>query len=77
MHTLLNILLVIFAVTAIVSIMLQPSKSDGLSGLVSGGSGENYFSKNKTKTYETMLARITVVSFVLFAIVVIALNLIK
>lgn len=68
--------LLVLSIVIIVSIMLQPSKSDGLSGLIMGGNSENYFAKNKIKTYEKTLARVTVVSSVLFAIVIVAINLI-
>ncbi|CAM2744327.1 preprotein translocase subunit SecG [Hathewaya histolytica] len=76
MRTFLNISLVILSIIIIVSVMLQPSKNEGITSLISGGN-ENYFSKNKVRTYETTLARITVVSSALFALVVIGLNVIK
>lgn len=75
MKTFLVILLLILSAAIIISIMLQPSKSQGLTSLISGGN-ENYFAKNKTKTYESMLARVTVICSVLFAATVIGLNLI-
>ncbi|KYH34678.1 preprotein translocase subunit SecG [Clostridium tepidiprofundi DSM 19306] len=74
MRTFLVVLLVIVSLTMIVAIMLQPTKSDGINSLISGGN-QNYFAKNRIKTRETMLARITVVTSVLFAIIVMAINL--
>lgn len=56
---------------------MQPSKSNGLSGFIGGGTADTYYSKNKAKTYEAMMARTTVVTAILFALDVIALNLIK
>lgn len=76
MKTVLIGVLLVLSLIIIISIMLQPSKSDGLSGLIMGGNHENYFAKNKVKTYEKTLARVTVVSSALFAIVVIIINLI-
>ncbi|SHI05206.1 preprotein translocase subunit SecG [Clostridium collagenovorans DSM 3089] len=76
MKTVLIGVLLVLSLIIIISIMLQPSKSDGLSGLIMGGNHENYFAKNKVKTYEKTLARVTVVSSALFAIVVIVINLI-
>ena len=61
MRTLIMVLLVISSIAIIVSVMMQPSKTDGLSGLI-GGTSETFFAKNKTKTAESMLARVTVVS---------------
>ena len=75
MKTFLVVLLVIVSLTMIGAIMLQPTKSDGINSLISGGN-QNYFAKNKIKTRETMLARITVVTAVLFAVIVMAINLI-
>lgn len=76
MKTVLIGVLLVLSLIIIISIMLQPSKSDGLSGLIMGGNHENYFAKNKVKTYEKTLAKVTVVSSALFAIVVIVINLI-
>lgn len=68
---------VILAITIIVSILMQPSKADALSGLVQGSKNETFFQKNKGKTKEAMLAKVTLVSAGLFAIVTIALNMVK
>jgi preprotein translocase subunit SecG len=56
---------------------MQPSKANGLSGFMGGGSSDTYFSKNKARTYEAVMARITAITAILFALDVIALNLIK
>ena len=74
MQTILSILLVVLAAIVIVSIMMQESKTSGITGLTSGGN-ENYFAKNKIRTYEKTLARITTVSVVFFAIIIILMNL--
>lgn len=74
MQIFLSVLLVVFAVVVVISVMLQESKNSGITSLISGGN-ENYFAKNKIRTYEKTLARITTVSMVLFAVVVILLNL--
>ena len=72
--TALKVLEVILGLVVIVTILLQPSKSDALSGLVMGSNNETFFSKNKSRTKEVMLARLTVISMLLFAGVAIALN---
>ncbi|SKA73052.1 preprotein translocase subunit SecG [Clostridium sp. USBA 49] len=74
MKTALIVALVIISLILIVLVFLQPSKTNGLSGFVGGGAGDTYYSKNKTKTYEGMLSRLTVIFAILFALVVIALN---
>ena len=76
MHSFLVFLQVITSIVIIVSVMMQPSKTDGLSGLI-GGTSETFFAKNKTKTAESVLARVTVVSGICFALTTIFLNLLK
>lgn len=79
MENMKNILLVvemILGLTVIVTIIMQPSKADALSGLIQGGKTETFFSKNKTRTKEVMIARVTMISMALFAINTVALNLI-
>ena len=73
MHSFLIILQVITSIVIIVSVMMQPSKTDGLSGLI-GGTSET-FCKNKTKTAESVLARVTVVAGICFALITVFLNL--
>ena len=67
---------IILGLAVIVSVLMQPSKSDALSGLVQGSSNETFYSKNKTRTKEVILARITVIAMLLFAAIAIVLNLV-
>ena len=76
MHSFLVILQVITSIVILVSVMMQPSKTDGLSGLI-GGTSETFFAKNKTKTAESLLARVTAVSAICFAIITLLLNAVK
>ena len=74
-----NLLLVLEAVLGlliIVSVLLQPSKTDALSGLIQGSKTETFFSKNKARTREAMLLKLTIICMALFAVNTIALNLI-
>ena len=73
----LLVLEIILGLVVIVSILMQPSKSDALSGLVQGSNNETFYSKNKARTKEVMLSRLTVISMLLFAVVTIVLNIIK
>ena len=61
----------------IVVVYMQPSKADALSGLIQGTSKDTFFSKNKSRTKEVILVRLTVVFMALFAINTTILNLIK
>jgi len=76
MHSFLVVLQVITSIVIIVTVMMQPSKSNGLSGLIAGSS-DTFFAKNKTKTAESVLARITAISAVFFVVITVMLNLIK
>ena len=76
MQTALYIVEIVLAMTVIVSTLMQPSKSDALSGLIQGSSNETFYSKNKTRTKEAVLSRVTMVSMLLFAINTVVLNLI-
>ncbi|MCX7695257.1 MAG: preprotein translocase subunit SecG [Caloramator sp.] len=72
MKTFVTVLHVIFSLLVIASIFMQPSKVYGLSTTISGGA-ETFFGKNKSRTMEAKLQRLTVISMVLFVITSMAL----
>ena len=65
MKTALMVLLAIASIIIIASVLLQSSNSDGLSGSIAGGA-EQLVGKKKSKGYEAILSKITVVSAILF-----------
>ena len=67
MHLALMIVLLISSVILIASILLQESKSDGLSGSIAGGA-EQLFGKRKSRGYDALLSRITTVCAVVYII---------
>lgn len=67
---------VILAIVVVVSILMQKSKADALSGFIQGTKTESFFAKNKSKTKESMLVKTTAVSMFLFMINTILLNII-
>lgn len=71
MHTALMVLLLISSVILIVSILLQSSNSDGLSGSIAGGA-EQLFGKKKSKGYDAILSKITTVSAVIYIVIALA-----
>ena len=71
MHTALMIVLLIASLVLIVSILLQTSKSDGLSGSIAGGA-EQLFGKKKSRGYDALLARITTVCAIIYIVVALA-----
>ena len=55
----LSIVYVILAVFLIVVVILQSGKSSGLSGAIGGGSGDTFLAKNKSKSLDARLAKMT------------------
>ena len=74
-----NILLaieIILGLAIIVTIYMQPSKADALSGLIQGSSNDTFFAKNKSRTKQVILVRLTIFFSVFFAINTLIINLI-
>lgn len=65
MQAVLEILLIIAAIGIILFVLLQSSKSEGLSGAITGGA-EQLFGKQKARGMDAVLNRITVVFVVIF-----------
>ncbi|HBH13137.1 MAG TPA: preprotein translocase subunit SecG [Clostridiales bacterium] len=68
-----TIILIIASLVLIASILLQSGKSAGLSGEIAGGA-ESIWGKNKGRSYEGLLEKLTTVSAVLFIVVSLALS---
>ena len=66
----------VVCITLIVSVLLQPGKSAGLSGSIAGGA-EQLFGKQRSKGYEALFAKITTASAILFMILSVVLVLIR
>lgn len=69
--TVLNILFLLAAIGMIASVLLQSSKSAGLSGSLTGGANTLF---GKKKGVDDLLAKLTVVFAVLFMVLAIALT---
>lgn len=69
-----TILQVCCSITLIVVVMMQTGKSAGLSGAISGGA-DTFLSKNKAKTLDVKLAKMTKWVAFLFMFLTIALSL--
>ncbi|MDD3243066.1 MAG: preprotein translocase subunit SecG [Eubacteriales bacterium] len=57
----LMILMIISSIVVIAAVLLQPSRSAGISGAIGGGA-ETFFGKNKAKSFEGKLILITKIS---------------
>ncbi|WP_028403388.1 preprotein translocase subunit SecG [Ectobacillus panaciterrae] len=76
MYTFLSALLIIVSIGLVILVLLQSSKSAGLSGAISGGA-EQLFGKQKARGFEAVLQRLTVVFAVLFFVLAIAVTYVK
>lgn len=65
--TFITILHIAVAVALIVIVLLQSGKTFGLSGSIAGGA-ETFFGKNKGRTIDALLSRLTSVVAVVFLI---------
>ena len=75
MHTFLMTMAIVSSILWIVVVLLQESKSGGLSGLTGGA--EELFGKQKVRGVELVLQRITVVLGLIFFISLVCLTWLK
>lgn len=68
MKTFLLILLALASLALIASILFQSGNSAGLSGSIAGGA-EQLFGKKKSKGYDAILEKVTVVGAIVFILV--------
>lgn len=72
MQTVLIIIHIILSLALIIAVLMQHGKQQGLSGAIAGGA-ETFFGKNKGRTIDAMLRKLTSVLAALFIISSIAL----
>ena len=73
MQTFLYTIQFILVIGILIIVLMQPSKADGLKGFTTG-SQETFFNKNKSKTREAKLVKITYLLAILFALNTILIN---
>lgn len=66
----------VLALTVIIVVLMQESKSDALSGLIQGNKTESFYSKNKNKTKKSILENITWITMGLFMVNTLFLNIV-
>ncbi len=71
-HLVLTVIQVIFGLAVIAVVMLQSGKSAGLSGAIAGGA-DTFLSKNKAKSVDAKLAKMTKWVAVLWILLTLAL----
>ena len=73
MHTLFMVLLIIDCIALITVVLLQESKSNGLSGAISGGA-EQLFGKQKQRGVDLFLHRLTIILAIIFFLIMIGIS---
>ena len=68
MQMAVTILHIVIAVALIVVVLFQTGKDAGLSGSIGGEKSDSFFGKNKGRTKNAILAKITTLLAVLFLI---------
>ncbi len=64
------IIMAICAIFVILVVLFQPGNSSGVGAL--GGQTETFLSKNKSKTFEHKMKKLTIISGIVFAVLAIA-----
>jgi len=67
---------IILALGTIILVMSQSKDDQGLSGTITGAAANNFLDKNKGRTRQGMLKRLTIIFGIAFAIVTVALNIV-
>ena len=79
MQILKNILIVldiVIALAVIIITLMQHKDDPGLSGTITGAAANNFLDKNKGRTREGKLKRMTIILGIAFVIVTVALNIV-
>lgn len=74
--TILIIVDIILALGVVILIMLQNNDDQGMSATITGASANNFLDKNKGRTREGKLKRMTIIFAIALAIITIALNIV-
>lgn len=67
---------IILALAVVVLVMLQRNDDKGASGTITGAAANNFLDKNKGRTREGKLKRMTILFGIAFAIITIVLNIV-
>jgi preprotein translocase subunit SecG len=68
LDTVVTILHIVISIALIIAVLFQKDKDAGLSGAIGGSSVDTFFGRNKNKSFNAILSRLTVVLAVLFVI---------
>ena len=75
LKTVLTILYILICLALIVVVLMQESKAEGLSGALTGGNSQTYWGKNKGRSVEGTLQKLTVLFGTIFIVLSVVLQL--
>lgn len=67
---------IILALGVVILVMLQHKEDQGMSATITGSSANNFLDKNKGRTREGKLKRMTIIFAIVFAVVTVVLNIV-
>ena len=67
---------IILALGVVILVMLQHKEDQGMSATITGSSANNFLDKNKGRTREGKLKRMTILFSIAFAVVTVVLNIV-
>ncbi len=73
LEIILGIVILVLALGLVICIAAQRSKKGGLGGVVGGGTTDTFYGKNKSRTKETVLKRLTIVFGIALAVLALVL----
>ena len=74
MQIAVTIVHIIIAIALVVVVLFQKGKDAGLSGVIGGEGSESFYGKNKGKTMNAILSKLTAILAVLFIITSVVLS---
>ncbi len=74
MKTALIIVFIVISILLSIIVMMQEGKEGGLTSSISGGGADTYWSKNKGKSKESILRKITAFLGLLFMVIALLLS---
>lgn len=74
MKTALVVVLIVISVILAIIIMMQEGKDSGLTSTLSGGGSDTYWSRNKGKSKESVLRKVTAVLGVIYMLLALFLS---
>ena len=74
LQIIITVIQLLSCVVIVAAVLFQSGKSSGLSGAIGGGSSDTFMARNKSKSLDARLARLTKWLAVVFVVLTLVLN---